>query len=101
MSYDQKPRWQTTTSEKNEALVVKGKAYISDADKAEQFAKSFSRIPVGKNDRKLRRYVRKTLKPGKPTTNPANNPSPNMNCSISSEQDLLTKQPERIKSHTR
>lgn len=40
---------------KNEALVVKGKAYISDADKAEQFAKSFSRIPVGKNDCKLRR----------------------------------------------
>ena len=47
-------------AKKNEALVVKGKAYISDADKAEQFAKtykSFSRIPVGKNDRKLRRYV--------------------------------------------
>ena len=52
-------------AKKNEALVVKGKAYISDADKAEQFAKtykSFSRIPVGKNDRKLCRYVKKTTK---------------------------------------
>ena len=50
---------------KNEALVVDNKAYTSDADKANQFAntyKSFSKIPVRKEDRAIRRSVRNKLR---------------------------------------
>ena len=45
-------------TKKNEALVVEGKAYISDNDKANQFAKtykSFSKLPVRKEDRKIKK----------------------------------------------
>ena len=49
----------------NEVLEVGGKTYVEDADKAEQFAKtyrSFSKLPVKKEDRVLRRYNRKRMK---------------------------------------
>ena len=49
----------------NEVLVVAGTTYVEDADKAEQFAKtyrSFSKLPVAKEDRVLRRYNRKHMK---------------------------------------
>ena len=49
----------------NEALVVDGKAYVEDKDKAERFAetyKSFSKIPIGKKDQKFRKTVRLTMK---------------------------------------
>jgi ribonuclease HI len=53
------------TSKENEALVVNGTAYTSNRDKAKQFAKtykSFSILPVCKEDRKLRRTVRRNFK---------------------------------------
>ena len=49
----------------NEVLEVAGTTYVEDADKAEQFAKtyrSFSKLPVAKEDRVLRRYNRKHMK---------------------------------------
>ena len=52
---------------KNEALVVENKAYISDTEKARQFGKTyknFSQIPTRKSDRKIRKAVRKALKEG-------------------------------------
>ena len=53
----------------NEALEVNGVAYTEDKDKAEEFAKtyrSFSKLPVQKSDRGLRRGVRVKMKK-KPT----------------------------------
>ena len=53
----------------NEVLEVNGVTYVEDKDKAEQFAKtykSFSKLPVCKEDRTIRRYVRKRMK-RKPT----------------------------------
>ena len=50
---------------KNEALVVNNVALIEDADKAEAFAKTyreFSKLPVRKEDRKLKRKVRQRTK---------------------------------------
>ena len=50
---------------KNEALVIDGTALIEDGDKAEAFAKTyifFSKLTTRKEDRKLRRKVRKLLK---------------------------------------
>ena len=52
-------------SKNNEALIIDGVAYTTDKDKANEFAKtykSFSILPVYKEDRKLRRTVRKNLK---------------------------------------
>ena len=49
----------------NEVLEVNGKSYISDKQKAEQFAKtyrSFSKLPTRKGDRKIRKAVRKERK---------------------------------------
>ena len=49
----------------NKIPKVNGKAYISDKDKAEQFAKtyhSFSRLTVRKEDRKIKRFIRKQHK---------------------------------------
>ena len=49
----------------NEVLEVDGKTYVEDIDKAKEFAKtykSFSKIPVKKEDRILRRAVRKRMK---------------------------------------
>ena len=49
----------------NEVLTVNGVALVDDKDKAEAFARTyrqFSRLPVGKSDRKLRRCVRKRMK---------------------------------------
>ena len=49
----------------NEALIIDGDAYTADKDKANEFAKtykSFSILPVHKEDRKLRRAVRKNSK---------------------------------------
>ena len=57
----------------NEALVIDGVAYTSDRDKADEFAKtykSFSILPVSKEDRKLRRTVRNRYKK-KPDTSEA------------------------------
>lgn len=44
----------------NEVLEVNGVAYISDKDKAEQFAKtyrSFSKLPARKRDRRIKRKI--------------------------------------------
>jgi hypothetical protein len=52
---------------KNEALVVENKAYISDKAKANQFSKTykgFSKLPTRKEDRKIRKIVRKALEEG-------------------------------------
>ena len=49
----------------NEVLEVNGRAYVTDAQKAEQFAKtyrSFSKLPKCKEDRKIRKLVRKQKK---------------------------------------
>ena len=49
----------------NEILEVDGVSYVEDKDKAKQFAKtykSFSKLPVCKEDRIIRRYVRKRMK---------------------------------------
>ena len=49
----------------NEVLTVNGVALVDDKDKAEAFARTyrqFSRLPVRKSDRKLRRCVRKRMK---------------------------------------
>jgi hypothetical protein len=49
----------------NEALEVNGKVYVSDKQKAEQFAKTyraFDKLPNRKEDRKIRKVVRKQRK---------------------------------------
>ena len=49
----------------NEVLEVDGVSYVEENDKAKQFAKtckSFSKLPVCKEDRIIRRYVRKRMK---------------------------------------
>ena len=49
----------------NEVLEVGGIAYISDKDKAEQFAKTyrtFSKLKARKSDRKIKRTIRKAHK---------------------------------------
>ena len=54
----------------NEVLVVDGKGYVEDQDKAEQFRKTykgFSEIPKYKEDRKLQKKVYKFLSSGKMT----------------------------------
>ena len=53
---------------KNETLIVNGKAYISDRDKANQFAKtykSYSKLPARKEDRAIRRKFWKYIKEGR------------------------------------
>ena len=48
----------------NEVLEVDGVTYVEDIDKAKEFAKtykSFSKIPVKKEDRILRRAIRKQI----------------------------------------
>ena len=50
---------------KNEVLTINGVALADDIDKAEAFAKTykgFSRLPVKKSDRTIRRRVRKRMK---------------------------------------
>ena len=57
--------WKETTKERNEILEVDGVSYVEDKDKAEQFAKtykSFAKLPVCKEDRTIRRYVRNRMK---------------------------------------
>ena len=52
-------------SKKNETLTVNGISYVSDQDKAHQFAKTykaFSILPTRKEDRTIRRQVRKGQK---------------------------------------
>ena len=64
-------------SKNNEALVANGKAYIADKHKATQFAmmyKSFSKIPVRKDDRKIRKTVRKSLKRRKTSNDTSEQP---------------------------
>ena len=54
-----------TTQNNNEVLEVDGVCYVSDKDKANQFAKtykSFSRLPAWKEDRKLRNNNRRNFK---------------------------------------
>ena len=54
-----------TKSKKNEVLIVNGKGYMEDREKANQFAKtykSFSKIPRDINDRNIKRVVRKALR---------------------------------------
>ena len=49
----------------NEVLEVNGKTYVEDIDKAREFAKtykSFSKIPMKKEDRILRKGIRKRMK---------------------------------------
>ena len=49
----------------NEVLEVDGVTYVEDKDKAKQFVKTykgFSKLPVRKEDRKLRRFIRKRMK---------------------------------------
>ena len=49
----------------NEVLVVNGVTYVEDIDKANEFAKtykSFSKIPVKKEDRRIRKSVRRRMK---------------------------------------
>ena len=49
----------------NEVLEVDDTTYVDDKDKAKQFAKTykgFAKLPVRKEDRKLRRYIRKRMK---------------------------------------
>ena len=49
----------------NEVLEVSGKTYVEDIDKAREFAKtykSFAKIPMKKEDRILRRGIRKRMK---------------------------------------
>ena len=49
----------------NEVLEVDGVTYVEDKDKAKQFVetyKGFSKLPVRKEDRKLRRFTRKRMK---------------------------------------
>ena len=49
----------------NEILEVGGVSYVEDKDKANQFAKTykgFSKLPVRKEDRIIRRYNRKRMK---------------------------------------
>ena len=49
----------------NEVLEVEGVTYVEDKDKAKQFVKTykgFSKLPVRKEDRKLRRFIRKRMK---------------------------------------
>ena len=51
--------------QENEVLEVNGTAYTTDKDKAEQFAKtyrSFSKLKARKEDRRIKRYIRKELK---------------------------------------
>ena len=48
----------------NEVLIVDGKAYTEDSDKAKQFAKTYkkvSRIPKGERDRRMKQENRKFL----------------------------------------
>ena len=57
-----------TQQHKNEVLEVDGVSYIADADKAEQFAKTyrkFSQLPSRKSDRVIKRKVRKARKRAK------------------------------------
>ena len=52
-------------SKDNEVLEVEGVTFVEDGDKAKEFAKTykgFVRLPVKKEDRKLRRYNRKHMK---------------------------------------
>ena len=56
---------------KNETLKVDGVAYVSDQDKAKQFAKtykSFSKLPVCREDRKICRQVSKAMDRKSPCT---------------------------------
>ena len=51
--------------QENEVLEVNGTAYTTDKDKAEQFAKtyrSFSKLKARKEDRRIKRFIRKELK---------------------------------------
>ena len=61
-------------SKANEALIIGKDAYTDDKDKANEFAKtykSFSVLPVYKEDRKLRRAVRKEFKKVPVTPDPS------------------------------
>ena len=52
-------------NKENEVLEANGKTYIEDIDKPRQFArtyKGFAKIPMSKEDRILRRGVRKRMK---------------------------------------
>ena len=83
MSTDSSKVWQTIRNlegknshgGKTNTLVIEDKAYVTDKDKANQFAKTykgFSKLQARKDqqqvlkDRAMRRYVRKTIKK-KPT----------------------------------
>lgn len=72
---------------KNEVLEVNGTAYVTDKDKAEQFAKTykgFAKLPVRREDRRVRRRVRKRLRATKVSTQEE------------SEQDITIEELERV-----
>ena len=61
----------------NEVFTINGVALADDIDKAEAFAKTckgFSRLPMKKSDRTIRRRVRKELKEDQQLKKSANKP---------------------------
>ena len=61
----QSHRWAETTREQERGIEVEGITYIKDTDKAEQFPKTyqgFAKIPVRKEDRRIRKKFWKYMK---------------------------------------